>query len=232
MTTDVSLSNTSYTSSSSPLTFPVDPEHSGIRVVGCFTFFLFSGAAFLLYSKLLPDAALVNLLLALLSGAFIAYVADAAMKRSWPSGRRLVIDGNAIQVMQHNKIEMRVDAERQVNIMPWRFTVRRNGRARKGWYVIALGLEQDEMLLPVYTFAPPERFEALPLADHFTALQRDDKKEVATGSARELKAAGQQRRLHEAEKARSVIGAEVTVEQFESYVRALQEKFPHWMPQK
>ena len=215
------------------LSLPVDPEHSGIRTVGCLSFLLVTGAAFFLYSIILSDAALLNGMLALLTGAFVAYMADSWMKRHWPSGRKLLVDEATIQVNQYDKIEISVDPQQQVNVLPWRFTVKRNGRVKKGWYVIALGLEQDEMLLPIYTFAPPERFEQLPLASHFTALQKDDKKEASvTGSVRELKAAGQQRRLHDAEMARGLLGAELTIDQFETYLHTLQKQFPHWMPQK
>jgi hypothetical protein len=214
-----------------PLSLPVDAEHSGIRTVGCFTFFAASVAAFFLFSLLLSG--LLTLMLALLTGAAIAFLADYWMKRHWPSGRRLVVDQGAVQVMQNDKVEMTVDASRQVNVLPWRFTVKRNGRVKKGWYVIALGLEQDDLLLPVYTFASPDRFEELPLKSLFTALQREDKKEKGvTGSARELKQAGLQHRLQDAEKARSLMGAEVTIEQFETYLQTLQTQFPQWMPQK
>jgi hypothetical protein len=215
------------------LSLPVDPEHSGIRTVGCLSFILVAIAAFFLYSIIVPEASLLTVMLAVLTGAVVAYMADAWMKRYWPSGRQLVVDDAAIQVKQYDKVEMQVDPQRQVNVLPWRFTVKRNGRVKKGWYVVALGLEQDEMLLPVYTFAPPERFEELPLSSLFTALQKEEKKEASvTGSARELKAAGQQRRLHDAEKARSLLGAELTIEQFETYLRELQKQFPQWMPQK
>jgi hypothetical protein len=215
------------------LSLPADPEHSGIRTVGCLAFILVTVAAFALYSIILGEAQLLNGMLALLTGALVAYFADAWMKRHWPSGRQLQIDDAAIQIRQYDRVEMQVDPQRQVNVLPWRFTVKRNGRVKKGWYVVALGLEQDELLLAVYTFAPPDRFEQLPLAGHFTALQKEDKKEASvTGSARELKAAGQQRRLHDAEKARSLMGAELTIDQFETYVKALQQQFPQWMPQK
>jgi hypothetical protein len=215
------------------LSLPVDPEHNGIRTVGCMAFILVTVAAFALYSIILGEAQLLNGMLALLTGALVAYFADAWMKRHWPSGRQLQIDDAAIQIRQYDRVEMQVDPQRQVNVLSWRFTVKRNGRVKKGWYVVALGLEQDELLLPVYTFAPPDRFEQLPLSAHFTALQKEDKKEASvTGSARELKAAGQQRRLHDAEKARSLMGAELTIDQFETYVKALQQQFPQWMPQK
>jgi len=215
------------------LSLPVDPEHGGIRTVGCLSFIFVTVAAFFIYSMMIPDGPLLTGMLALLTGAFVAYMADAWMKRHWPSGRQLLVDDTAIQVKQYNKVEMQVDPQRQVNVLPWRFTVKRSGRVKKGWYVVALGLEQDEMLLPVYAFAPPERFEELPLASLFTTLQKEEKKEASvTGSARELKAAGQQRRLHDAEKARGLLGAELTIDQFETYLRELQKQFPHWMPQK
>jgi len=216
---------------SSPLSLAVDAEHGGIRTVGCITFFLASVAAFFLFSLVLTGV--LTLMVALLTGAGIAFLADYWMKRHWPSGRRLVVNDRSIHITQSDKIEMQVDASRQVNVLPWRFTVKRNGRVKKGWYVIALGLEQDEMLLPVYTFMPPERFEQLPFSDLFTALQREEKKEKAVmGSARELKQAGLQHRLQDAEKARSLLGAELTLEQFETYLHTLQTQFPQWMPQK
>lgn len=219
-------------SSPAPLVLPVDAEHGGIRAAGCATLFAMTLFSFFVLSLLLPHAALVNVLLALMMGAGAAYGTDRTLKGRWQSGRILTADARTIQLTQNQRQEMHIAAGQQVNVLPWRFTVSRNGRVKKGWYVVALGLEQEDLLLPVYTFLPPEEFEKLPLADQFTLLVREDKNEAAmTGSAREMKAAGQQRRLREAEKMRSVMGAEVTPEQFTAYIAYLQAHYPHWMPQ-
>src|SRR5687768_5445078 len=93
------------------LSLPVDPETSGIRTVGCLAFIFITGAAFVLFSMILSDAALLNGMLALLAGAFVAYVADSWMKRNWPSGRKLLVDDATVQVSNKGKVEMRIDPQ-------------------------------------------------------------------------------------------------------------------------
>jgi hypothetical protein len=93
--------------------------------------------------------------------------------------------------------------------------------------MVACALEQDETYMPVYTFLSPEQFDSLGAPGQFVMLQ--SKKERQRQGA-DMRLAGEQRRLHTAESARWMSGAEMTHEDFMSFIRHLQERFPQWMP--
>jgi hypothetical protein len=217
------------TSDATTLFTPVDAEHAGIRTAGCATFFIGGAVCFLVGSALLPEAAGIAALLGLLVGALIAYGVDRQLRGRWPSGRVLQADANQIAITRNNEPEFSIDPHKQVNVIPYRFEVLRNGRVKKGWLVVALVLEQDDALIPVYTFASPDQFEKLRLAKHFEILQRADKLNSNSNSVQEMKLAGKMRRMHEAEKVRGLEGAEMTLEQFEQYIQFLQDTYPAWM---
>jgi hypothetical protein len=213
------------------LMLPVDAEHGGIRMAGCLSFIVTTLVSYFVLSLLIQDSLGIGLVLiaSLLLGAGMAYGLDRQLKKTWPSGRALTVTDQAILLTKHNQPETTLNPHQQVNVLAWRFEVKRNGRVKKGWYVIGLALEQEDSYIPVYTFAPPERFQSLPWAHHFETLQRPSSVEDQKASARELKLAGLQRRLYTAEKMRQQQGAEVTFEQFEQWVAFLQEQYPSWM---
>lgn len=217
--------------SSEPVSFlelPVDTGHSGIQA-GCAVFLAAIVVSFVVFNWLLPDAPGVVIILSLFTAGSLSWMVENRLKSNHTPRRKLLVEPETIKISRHSVEEMSVDPRKQVNVLAWRFEVPRNGRVKKGWYVVALGLEQDEMLLPVYTFAAPERFKDIPLAHHFAPLQRMDKLPKETGSVREMKLAGQQRRLHDAERMRHLNGAELTLEAFEEYIVYLQEHYPAWM---
>jgi hypothetical protein len=211
------------------LYLPVDAEHAGIRTAGCATFFVGSAVIFVFVSFLMPQAVGIAALAGLLGGAFCAYGLDRQLRGRWTSGRALAADPAQIAVIRKNEPEFSIDPRKQVNVIAYRFEVPRNGRVKKGWFVLALVLEQDEALVPVYTFASPDQFEKLKLAKQFDVLQRPDRLKSNANSAQEMKLAGKMRRMHDAEKVRGLEGAEVTFEQFEQYIQFLQDSYPAWM---
>ncbi len=209
------------------LDLPVDPEHTGVRAAGCGVFALTLVASFVVFNLLVPEAFLVILVGSLLTAGVISFLVDNRLKTLWPSGRRLIADVNTIQLQRHGKPENVISPTQQVNVLPWRFEVKRNGRVKKGWYVVALALEQDDALIAVYTFASPDQFDKMILKQAFDVLQPPEK--VKVGSGREMRLAGQQRRLHMAEKVREINGAEMPFAQFEKYIEFLQSHYPAWM---
>jgi len=118
-----------------------------------------------------------------------------------------------------------------VNVTQWRFTVKRRGRAEKGWYVVAIALEQDDVYLPVYTLVSPEQYEAMDKADQFIelTLRREDFiKKSAKGD--DIRLSGTQRQLYVAETARGLDGAEMLPDDFNTFLRYLHNNFYRWMP--
>jgi hypothetical protein len=210
--------------------FPVDAEHSGIRAAGCGAFTVLLVVGFVLGNILIANGAVFGLILGLATAAVGAQLLDRYLKQNWPSGRKLVITPERVLLSRHDKVERQINPQQQVNPLFWCFPVKRGGRVKKGWFVVALSLAQDETFVPMYSFFPPDAIDNLPLAERFEQLQRPSK--VNTGSEREMKLAGKQRRLYEAEQDRGWDGAELTQAQFQQMITHLQRHYPQWMPKR
>jgi hypothetical protein len=210
------------------ISIPVDTEHSGLRLAIMVVFVVGWLVAYLILNALIPNQGLN--IIAILGGfavtAFATQQIERVLKQRWPSGRRLDIDRNSIALIDRNGTQ-KIDPLQQVNVLLWRFTIRRRSRVPKGWYMVACALEQNEAYLPVYTFMSPESFDAL-RTSHFSVLA--SQKESERTERGDLRLMGEQRRLHAAENARWMGGAEMTNDDFVQYVRQLQEQFPQWMP--
>lgn len=210
------------------LELPVDVEHGGIRAAGCGTFAVGSILGFFLLN-LLGIPAVATAIGSLVVGGLIANLMDRYLKENWSSGRVLLADAEQIILRQRDDVERELNPLQHVNVLAWRFEVPRTGRVRRGWYVLALALEQDGDYLAAYTFASPKTFEGMPHSDLFTRLDRKKRRKSKSESIREMKAAGEQRRLLEAESERGFNGAELTYEDFLQYLTFLHESYPKWM---
>jgi len=208
------------------LTVAVDPEHTGIRLTGCASFF---GIAILgsLLAGTLFNSFLLGGIIGVAAAAAISNLLDRYLKSNWPSGRVLVVNENQIELRKKDEVERYIDPTKQVNVLTWHFKVPRTGRVKKGWHVISLALEQDNTYLPIYTFMSPKDFEDFSLHRYFSKLERPKKEK--TEALKNMRRAGEQRRIYEAEIERGLFGAEMDLEHFHHYVAALQENFPRWM---
>lgn len=212
------------------LSFPVDPEHGGIRIVGCLAFILFSIIGSIVTSTLFPAFGLLNLGLGVIIAVIATYLADIWMKKNWPSGRVVELSTDNLRIMKHNTNERMIDPQQQTNVLMWKFEVKRNTRVPKGWFVVACSLQQDDIYLPVYTLVSPEQLKQLRLVDQFVTLESKKPQHSVKPNESRMRLAGLQRRLHDAETDRSLLGAEMTPEQFNQFLAYLQENFPKWMP--
>jgi hypothetical protein len=207
---------------------PVDPEHSGLRMM-VVVVFLISGVLFyLIMTQLIPQLSGINIIAAVvaLAGATIlTQLIDRLFKQRWPSGRQLRIVGDQVQLALRDNIQREIDGDQHVNVLLWRFTISKRTRIPKGWYMVAIALQQDDLYLPVYTFVSPSEFDALPYSKQYTGLQPKKKNEQ-----QDLKVAGQQRRLRTAEDARWTEGAEMSKADYDRYIDRLRQQFPEWMP--
>lgn len=215
----------------SSLTIPVDPDHGGLRFAVIVIFVVLVFVLYFLINLILPAEGfnIIALIVALIATYFVLQQIEKRLKQRWPSGRVVEMDEQRVRVGDKGKVQSEIDTEQQVNVLMWRFKIKRQSRVPKGWYVVACSLEQDNRYLSVYTFMPPAQFDQMKIARHFTELV--GKKELEKQSMeRDLRLAGQQRRLHAAETHRWMEGAEMSIQDFETFIARLQTQFPRWMP--
>jgi hypothetical protein len=159
-------------------------------------------------------------------GAGTAYISEYMLKRYWVSDRFVHLTPKRLSFIFGKKEDRFVDPTERINVLAWYFEVKRNSRVPKGWYVLALCFEQDDIYLPIYALLSPDDFQNVD-TNFFKAL---------TGSRRDYKAdenvrvAAEQKRLLTAETARNIDGVEATFEDVEKMLTYLQEQFPEWMP--
>lgn len=232
-TTSTSQSNSAAPSTAGLMTAPtpdfrapVDPEHAALRLAIIGTFIGLTLVSYIVLNIVLQGEGLniIAMLGALALGIGGMQLIDGFLKRRWPSGRALEIAGDKIRLVLRDHVQNEIDGTQHVNVMMWRFEIKKRARAPKGWYVIALALMQDDIYVPVYTFVSPEDFKMLPFSSQYAKLS--PRKEAE----QDMRLAGQQRRLLNAEAARWNEGAEITKPDFDAYVTQLKNRFPVWMP--
>jgi hypothetical protein len=215
-----------------PYSAPVDPEHAALRMTVLLSFVLVTIVGYLIVDWIAPQEGFINLLgviVGLVAGALVLQLLDRVLKKSWPSGRAFEIDGQRIRLQRGGVTQHEVTADQHVNVLQWRFEIGKRARVPKGWYVVALALNQGDTYLPLYTFMSPKDFEAMPDSAQFTPLI-SNKKNKQQELTQDLRAAGQERRLRTAEGARWAEGAELTSAAFQEVVTELRQRFPDWMP--
>jgi hypothetical protein len=207
----------------------LDPIHSGIKLAEMGSFFGGGFLAFVGTSILIPTLVPVAALIGLGVGAGSSIGLGRYLKSHWPSGREFVADSERIAITKHGKHEAVVDAQQQVNVLAWYFDVKKDHpRARKGWHLLGLALEQEDSMIIVYSAIAPKDFEKLPLAKIFTKLERKNN-EKTSQSASGMRRAGEQRRLYEAEVIRQMEGGDMETEKFVALLDFLQANYPRWM---
>lgn len=212
------------TISSPSLILPVDPEHNALRlsiiailVVSCIV-------GFAIFNTVIPSEG-VNFIagiLAFTAAVVITWLSERFLKGRWPSGRTVAIHENSIQIRSNGAVQQEIDASKHVNTLFWRFKIKRGSRM-KGWFVVACALEQESNYLVVYTFMSPEQVNAPKIANRFKMLLPNK------DSDKDLRLAGEQRRLRAAEEHRWMQGAEMSAAHFEAFIACLQRQFPRWM---
>jgi hypothetical protein len=211
------------------LTFQVDPEHGAKRLTIVATFVIGWIIGFAVLNTLIPGTGL-NIIAVL--GGFavtggVTWVAERLLRQRWPSGRIVEIHEDMIEARKAGAVQQHIDGSKHVNVLLWRFKIKRRSRVPKGWFMVACSLEQENNYLSVYTFMSPEQVNYPQIANRFKMLL--GAKEVQ-GNNQDLRLAGEQRRLRMAEEHRWMHGAEMSNADFEAYLVQLQKQFPKWMP--
>ena len=208
--------------------FEVDREHSGVRMVGCVTFIIGALVSYLIISSVLPHGGLITIGASLIIAVGLTYGADYLTKRYWPSNRYIQFLGDVIKLVSGSKVQGAIDAEQNVNLLMWHFEAKRHPRVPKGWYVVANALEQDGEYIVTYSIVSPADFEALPLSRLSVEYQRKKKRKNEDG--RDLREAGNYRRIAQAEFHRGELGAEMSQEDYYAYLDYLADTYTSWMP--
>lgn len=211
--------------------FSVDPIHSGLRMAVLGSFFGAGIVSFATGLMLIPNGAFLAVLLSGATAAGASVGTERYLKNKWPSGREFLADSERIALAKRGKIEAVVDVTKQVNILAWRFEVKKDGpRAKKGWHLLGLGLEQDDNTVVIYSAASQEDFKKMPLSGAFTRLEKNKNSEKSNlSSSSGIRRAGEQKRLFQAEIVRQMIGGDMLFEQFVETIEFLQAKYPQWM---
>lgn len=213
--------------------FTVDSEHSALRLSIVAVFLGLWVISFFALNTLIQSEGLnlIAVIVSFLLTAVLTQQIEAGLKKRWPSGRKLQITEQHVTIVGRSGPQQSINAGHQVNVLLWRFKIKRRSRVPKGWFMVACALEQNDVYLPVYTFMSPEQFELLGAPARFTVLlsQKESAPQKGIGQT-DLRLAGEQRRLHTAESARWMNGAEMTFDDFSRFIRLLQDQFPQWMP--
>ena len=207
--------------------FPVDTEHGGVRTVGCLTFLIGSVSSWLILNTIIPNAGLITVGISILIAVVLTYTSDYLTKRYWPSNRYLQIVDDVIQLVKKETTQNSIDASQNVNLLMWHFEAKRHPRVPKGWYVVANALEQDGEYIVTYSIASPDDFKNLPLSRLSTKYERKKKKD---DDSRDLRKAGNIRRIEQAEFHRGEFGAEMSLEEYQDYLNYLVDTYTTWMP--
>jgi len=208
------------------LAITVDSEHAGVRILGCLAFFLGTVAAYFLLSSLFVNSGLLIFGAALAFGVALTYGADFLSKRYIPSKRSVLFVRDHVLLVKGEKIQAQIDAGQDVKLLQWHFESKRHPRVPKGWYVVANALEQDGEMISSYSIVSPEDFVSLPLARLSEPIQRKKRGEG------DLRKAGNQRRIAHAEFHRTDMGAEMSPEDYRSYLEYLGDTYTSWMPKE
>jgi hypothetical protein len=207
-----------------------DPVPNTIQLYALFAFAVGAIATYFVTSTLfeLGSCSLLGVVFSVMGGATASYITEYILQKTWKSDRFLHVTDSKMSFVFADKEARAIDPSQEIRVTAWYFAIKRRSRVPKGWMVVGLALEQDDVYLPVYALVSPQTFEDMesrPLFHHLEGSRRDYK--VSSETAR---LAGEQRRILIAETARSIDGVELFADDFERLIAHLQSRFPAWMP--
>jgi hypothetical protein len=214
-------------------TIPVDTEHFGVRFIVPTAAFSAALVWHIVGLSVLPDLLDgVDALCIVLPFDFVVFFAMAfgverLLKARMPSRRMAELSASELALIDRRSqppIVTRIDWAQKVNVLAWRFAIRRRTRVPKGWYCIAVQLLQDESDLILYTFMSPDDAERVSGYRNFVRLRSRRETESNT----DLSAVAEQRRLLKLEDARWTDGCELRPEDFTVILEIIEDVVPGW----
>jgi hypothetical protein len=214
------------------LVIPVDNEHGAIRLTVIFVFIAVWVISVIVVSALISADGLG--LLPILLGFPIAYGVTALLERflkqHWPSGRVVQLDSDGVRLIRRGQLQEQILSEDPATATLWTFKISKRARVPKGWSMLACAIQFENASLTIYTFMSPRQVEAFSMASHFKKLIAQRKGKSKDDMREDLRLAGEQRRLRDAENYRWMFGAEMTPPDFITYLNRLNTEFSEWMP--
>ncbi len=236
----------------SSIVLHANKEHAGVRFVVLLTLagaFVGSLIGFnLLLSSLGSGIAgysvalscVIALLLALGIGALVEYW----LKRSWPSGQKIVIHQDGLEAMLGNGRHLSVEWSKRFNLLKWHFALKgyaRGGRERRvprNFHCIAIQVQQDDQRFIVHGYLPQNKLNLLTGEKGFIEIKPGD---YAKGGAIRRWAgstdrpkiptsvlAGREGPYWIAERRRWAEGLEMEVADLEVFLGIIEEKQARW----
>ncbi|MBE2267050.1 MAG: hypothetical protein IAE80_02375 [Anaerolinea sp.] len=206
----------------------LDQEHGALRFAILLSFIGAWVVLFILFSALIPNQGFS--LLAIILGFAGAYLLAALLERNlkgrWHSGRVIEIDQDGVRMRRGTTLDGEILSEDPARALLWRFTVTKRARVPKGTVMFACALQFEDTYLTVYTFVPPKQVDSFEFADRFANLLT---KKQAANEQEDLRLAGEQRRLRDAENNRWARGGEMSLVDFTTYIQRLKAQYPEWL---
>lgn len=218
------------TEESAERTFPLDVEHGGIRLALPLIALLSFFALLWLLSNVLrgEESLCLNVMLSGVGALGAMALSDGVLKRVWKSGRSLSINGKKLtvrDVRSKHASEVTFDLAQRVNVLAWRFTVKRGSpRAPRGSVLLALQLLQNEESVALYTLLSAKEADEALFAEFIQLMPRS----AVIQEKLPLRELAQQRRLLQAEEQRWHEGAEMRRQDFILLLEALRANQAVW----
>ncbi|MBL8134755.1 MAG: hypothetical protein JNL42_23040 [Anaerolineae bacterium] len=215
-----------------PAIFQVDREHTGLRLAILASFVGVWLVVFVLISTLLAaeGPALIAVLVGFGAAYLVTHYLERYLKGVWHSGRSIQVSSAGVELALKGAQQAQILSEDPARPLMWRFVISRRARIPKGWSMFACALTAEGQYLCAYTFMPPDKSDAYPRQGSFSRLEPKKPRTLRDDGREDLRLAGEQKRLREAESMRWVAGAEMTPEDFIAFVDLLYTRFPEWMP--
>jgi hypothetical protein len=229
-----SVVSTATPAAAGPVTgFPLDPEHWKLRAT-VFGIFFAVALAVMLVTSFALDSQGVSII-GILGGLVLGYLASAAAERTlkgrWQSPRKLRLTPDAIEVVKGQHIEQSIPVSASVAVLRWKFRVNKRARVPKGYWMLACSFASADRQITVYTFLPPKDAETFTRDSQFPRLySKKEREKLGATAPQNLRQAGDERRLREAEEHRWLAGGEMTPADFVEFLNQLDRQYAEWTP--
>jgi hypothetical protein len=215
---------------SDTLELQVDPYPATIQLL---SFGAFVGGGIIGYIGLslvfaLQVCSVIGILGGVGMGTLAAVGTERVLKQNWESNRFFFIQDDKLELKFGQEPQRELDPNEHINVTAWYFVTRRRSRVPKGWCVVALALEQDDIYISIYTLMSSEDFQDFDHARLFEHLSGKRKDYNMTDD--DVRVTQHKQRLLTAETARSIDGVEMTNDAFNTMIETFQQRFPQWMP--
>jgi hypothetical protein len=216
--------------------YAVDRYHAGIRLAVLVA--LFAGLGFGSFAIVpivttaigltqIPPLCL-NLLGGVLIGAGIAWLTEQVLLKAWPSGRKLIVNSDYVEIGSNSANPVRIAWNLPVSAIAWRFVVPKSRTfVPKGWLCLSCRLSQNDQTITLYTFSNPSEAQKLPQWTAFEHLisQKDG---AGPGSEHLSAIIAEQGQLRAAERDRWEFGAELSRADFFEFISTVDSRVENW----